>query len=158
MGPPVTEHAERDLSTIRFLVIGAWNTVFGVLAFALADATVGQVMGYPVALTLAFAAAIPQAHLSQRVLVWRSAGPYVPELVRFSGVFLGAFVVNLLLLVLAVEVLEAATLPAQIVISGLIAVSTLVIHRTWTFRHRPPSASGTDEARVLTPSAGEDRP
>jgi putative flippase GtrA len=124
----------------RFLVIGIWNTLFGLAAFALADVTIGRTAGYVASVTLMFAVAIPQAHLAQRLWVWRSHGPYLPELFRFSWVYLVAYIVNVILLAFAVEVLHAATLPAQFVISSLIAVSTYVIHRAWTFRTRHVTA------------------
>lgn len=124
----------------RFLVIGVWNTLFGLVAFYLADATIGRMVGYVASVSLMFAVAVPQAHLSQRVLVWRSHAPYMPELLRFSWVFIVAYVVNVSLLAFCVEVLDAATLQAQIILSCLIALSTFVIHRTWTFRHRHETA------------------
>ena len=127
---------EKDEPTkVRFLIVGAWNTLFGVVTFILADATIGRLAGYAASVTLMFALAIPQAHAVQRRFVWRSHERYLPELVRFSGVFLVAYLVNLILLGLAVEVLEMSTVPAQVVISAAIAVSTYLIHRTWTFRH-----------------------
>lgn len=128
----------RGPAKIRFVVIGAWNTLFGLLVFAIADATIGREAGYAVSLTLMFALAIPQAHLAQRHLVWRSRAPYLPELYRFSWVFLVSYVVNLALLALAVEVLQTPTLGSQVVISGVIAVSTYLIHQRWTFRHSHP--------------------
>lgn len=132
---------ETSAVKIRFLIIGIWNTLFGLAAFALADVTIGRTAGYVGSLTVMFAVAIPQAHLAQRLWVWGNNGPYLPELFRFSWVYLVAYVANLILLAFAVEVLKSATLPSQVVISGLIAVATYVIHRSWTFRTR--RVSGT---------------
>lgn len=136
----------------RFLLVGVWNTLFGLVVFALADVTVGRTAGYVASVTVMFAFAIPQAHLAQRVWVWRSRAPYLPELFRFSWVFVVAYVVDVALLAFAVEVLHTATLPTQVVISGLIAVSTYVIHRTWTFRHRRGAAESGTSRPVPAPA------
>ena len=135
----------------RFLFIGVWNTLFGLAAFALANATIGRTAGYVVSVTLMFAVAIPQAHLAQRLWVWRSHAPYLPELIRFSWVFVVAYVANLILLAFAVEILNTATLPSQVVISGLIAVATYVIHRSWTFRHRRVASGSGSSVSVSDP-------
>lgn len=130
---PCSAGVVHETVKVRFLIIGAWNTVFGILAFAVADVTAGRIAGYAASLTLMFAAAIPQAHLAQRLWVWRSQSPYLSELLRFSRVFVVAYVVNLVILTFAVEVLEVPTLGAQAAISCVLAVSTFFVHRTWTF-------------------------
>lgn len=137
---------------VRFLIVGVWNTLFGLLVFSLADVTIGRVAGYLASVSVMFALAVPQAHLAQRVWVWRSHAPYLAELFRFSWVFVVAYVVNVVLLAFAVEVLDAPTLPSQIVISGLIAVSTYVIHRTWTFRHGHVAARSGAPVSVTGPA------
>jgi putative flippase GtrA len=141
---------------VRYGLIGIWNTVFGLAVFAAANATIGHRAGYVTSLTVMFALAIPQAHLAQRLLVWHSHAPYLPELIRFSGVFVVAYVVNLVLLSLAVEVLGAPTLASQVVISGLIAVSTFFIHRGWTFRRHPTSAGDTSSPVLAWSSPTDD--
>jgi putative flippase GtrA len=153
--PQPAEGAPAQAVKTRFLIIGAWNTLFGLAAFALANATVGRHWGYVASVTLMFAVAIPQAHLAQRLLVWRSHAPYLPELFRFSWVFAVAYVVNVAFLAFGVEVLHTATLLTQVVISGVIAVSTYVIHRSWTFRHRRAPA---EPGLPLTVSGASRRP
>jgi putative flippase GtrA len=137
-----------------FLIVGVWNTLFGLAIFSLANVTLGRER-YAVSLTLMFLIAVPHAHLAQRRLVWRSRAPYLPELIRFSWVFVITYVANLVLLTVAVVMLDAPTLSSQAVISVVIAIATFLIHRSWTFRHTPvavePGAHGSVSDPVLWP-------
>lgn len=121
---------------VRFLLAGAWNTVFGLTAFTLLELSLDDVLGYLTVLAIAQIIAVIQAHAVQRTLVWGSQQPYIAELCRFSLVYVFVYVANAVLLALAVEVAHAPVLPAQYVIGGLLVLSTYFVQRGWTFGRR----------------------
>ena len=71
----------------RYVVVGAWNTAFGLALFTILYLALGSSLGYIAVLTVAQVIAVVQSHATQRLFVWKSAGPYWPELLRFSLVY-----------------------------------------------------------------------
>jgi len=118
----------------RYLIVGAWNTVFGLALFSILYLVVGQELGYIAVLTVAQVVAVLQAHATQRFFVWRSHAPYPGELLRFSAVYAATFLANVLLLALAVDTLGLPVLPSQWTIGGALIVLTYFVQRAWTFR------------------------
>jgi putative flippase GtrA len=119
---------------VRYLVVGGWNTLFGVALFAVLYWLLQDVLGYGLILLICQVIAVVQAHWAQRRFVWRSESRFWPELLRFSMVYVLAYFVNLGLLVLCVEVMEWPVLPSQLGVTILMVVLTYSINRAWTFR------------------------
>ena len=128
--------AGREISGegLRYLIVGGWNTVFGIGVFALLWFLLDEVWSYGLVLLVAKVIALLQAHWSQRTFVWRSKGSFLPELGRFALVYTLTYLANLGLLALSVEILGLPVLGAQMVITFLMVVVTFAVNRTWTFR------------------------
>ncbi len=124
----------------RYVVVGVWNTAFGLGVFTFLY-TFLEGVGYAMILLIAQIVATLQAHFAQRHLVWESRGPYVPELLRFSVVYAASYVVNLVLLAFLVEVLGQPVLASQFAVTFVIVVVTFLVNRGWTFRHRSGQSS-----------------
>jgi putative flippase GtrA len=122
----------------RYIVVGAWNTAFGLGCFSVLYLLLGSILGYLGVLTIAQLVAVIQAHWTQRILVWRSRAWYVPELIRFSSVYVGSFFANALLLTLAVDGLGLPALPAQWVIGAGLLIPAYLVQRVWAFRDKGP--------------------
>jgi len=119
----------------RFAIVGAWNTVFGLALYSGLYIVAGGRIGYVTVLTIAQVIAVIQAHAMQRIVVWRSNGPYLAELMRFASVYAAVYLVNVLLLTFAVSGLGLPALAVQWIIGGALIVATYVVQRGWTFRH-----------------------
>ncbi len=119
----------------RYVLVGVWNTVFGLAVFTCLYAVMSGV-GYAVILLGSQIVATLQAHFAQRHLVWASRGPYIPELLRFSVVYAASYVVNLALLAFLVEVAGQPVLGSQFAVTAFIVILTFLVNRAWTFRHR----------------------
>jgi putative flippase GtrA len=138
---------------LRFAVAGAWNTAVGFGLFTMLQLTVGDRIGYLAVLAVSTVIAVVQAHLVQRLLVWRSRSPYLGELARFSTVHLFVYALNVLLLTAAVEMWHAPVLPSQYLIGGGLLVLAYVVQSRWTFRPPTPSparAEAADQPTRLT--------
>lgn len=132
---------------IRYLIVGGWNTVFGVVLFVVLQVLLQEVLPYPVVLLIAQVIAILQAHWSQRTLVWRTRGAFWSELTRFSAVYAGSYLANLALLAALVEIAGWSVIPAQILAGSVMLVVTYLVNRAWTFRvARPEAAYGLPRA------------
>lgn len=125
---------------LRFVLVGGINTVFGFGVFALLQSTLGTVVHYLVVLVVAQVIAVLEAYVLQRYVVFRARGRWWRDLVRFSSVYVVAFLINAAALPLLVEVLHMPVIPAQAVVTAAVALGTFVVHRNFTFRHSRKSA------------------
>lgn len=135
----------------RYVAVGGWNTLFGLLAFTVLFLAFEENLGYGWILLAAQVIATLQAHLARRRLVWASHGAYIPELLRFSVVYALSYAMNLTALALLVEVFQWQVLPSQFLATSAIVVATFTINRTWTFKGRHRVEAET----VLHPGAEE---
>ena len=140
LGRPVRLYFRRR-EQVLYLVVGAWNTVFGYAVWALLQYLLGDYLPYVVVLLLAWPINVLNAYLGYRFIVFRSRGPVLRELPRFSLVYVVALVANLVLLPIAVRVLPFSIYVDQALFIGVVFVCSYLGHKYFSFRgtHRGPS-------------------
>jgi len=119
---------------IAFLLVGVVNTVVGFLWFTLFLYTVGQVLGYIVALLFAHVASVLCAFVLYRRFVFRVRGNTLTDLARFELVYLLALGINAVLLPLLVEVGHLPVLLSQALIVFVTTLVSYFGHRSFSFR------------------------
>jgi putative flippase GtrA len=129
---------------LRYLLVGAWNTVFGFGVFALLQLTLGDSINYIFLLAIAQVVATLNAFTGYRLLVFRVQGDVLRDLARFSTVYLGAFAVNLAALPLLVELAGVPVLIAQAGVVGATVVASYFMHRGFSFRRPEPTVAEGD--------------
>lgn len=122
---------------LRYVVVGGWNTFFGVGLFTVLYLAFRGRIGYVAILAVTQVIAVLQSHLTQRLLVWRSRGHYVSELLRFSALYVVYYFANLGLLKTGVEVLGFPVLPTQWALTLLLILPMYLAQRSWAFRLEP---------------------
>jgi putative flippase GtrA len=118
----------------RYLLIGAYNTIFGYGVFAALWLIWGQSLNYIVILFLSQAVAVTNAFFAYRTLVFRKKGGGWSDFTRFNVVYLGAFVFNVLALPVLIEGLKLQPLLAQALLVIVTVVSSYLMHRRFSFR------------------------
>ncbi len=118
----------------RFLVLGAWNTLFGYGAFAVGFLMLGSWLHYAAIAVLAHALAITQAFLTQRHLVFRSKEPWQMEFLRFNITHLGTFLLGLAGLALVVNAFDMHPILAQGMVLAVTVVVAYIAHSRFSFR------------------------
>ena len=93
----------RRREQVLYLVVGAWNTLFGYCVWALMQYLLGDKLHYLLIIVLAWPIAVLNAYLCYRYIVFRSRGPIVRELPRFSLVYLATLIVTLVVLPIALH-------------------------------------------------------
>jgi putative flippase GtrA len=126
---------------VRYLLVGAWNTVFGYGVFAALQLTLGDSVGYIILLAIAQVLGTLNAFVGYRLLVFRVQGDVLRDLARFSTVYVGAFLVNLAALPLLVEAFGVPVLLAQAAVVAGTVVASFFVHRGFSFR-RPTVIEG----------------
>jgi putative flippase GtrA len=141
LGRPVRFYFRRR-EQLLYLVVGGWNTVFGYGAWALLQYLLGDYLHYLVIVLLAWPIAVLNAYLGYRYIVFRSQGPVLKELPRFSLVYLATLVVNLALLPVALRVLPFNIYVVQALLLVVVVVCSYLSHKYYSFRGGRPRDSG----------------
>jgi putative flippase GtrA len=74
-----------------------------------------------------------QAHFSQRKFVWKSESEYLPELLKFSSVYLLQFFLNSVLLVIMNSFMETSREVNQILIIFVLTIVFFYINKNGVF-------------------------
>lgn len=116
----------------KYIVVGIWNTFFGLSVFIFLSFFFKD-MNSIVVLGISYVISTLQAHFSQRKLVWNSDADYFPELFKFSSFYLLQFAINSVLLVIMNNVLSSPREFNQIVIIGILTIVFFFVNRNGVF-------------------------
>jgi len=154
LGPLVRFYFRRR-EQILYLVVGGWNTVFGYGVWAVLQYLLGSHVHYLVVVVLSWPVAVLNAYLGYRFVVFRSHGPLLRELPRFSLVYLATLIANLALLPLALSALPFSIYVIQALFTAAVVVVSYLGHKYYSFRHGR-QRDGTDLAAYdQTPRSGD---
>ena len=117
----------------RYLIIGVWNTCFGVGNFLLISYAFIKLNDLLI-LAISYFFSIIQAHLAQRRYVWKSKSPYLKELFKFSTVYLLQYPINALFLVIFCQKLGTSREFGQSIITVMLILFTFYLNRIFVFR------------------------
>lgn len=121
---------------VAFLIVGAINTAVGFGWFTLFTFTLERWIGYMGVLVLAQIVSVLCAFVLYRKFVFRVRGNVLRDLVRFSMVYVVAFLVNAALLPLLVELVGLHVLLAQALIVFVTTVVSYLGHRYFSFARK----------------------
>ncbi len=131
---------------VRYVVVGAWNTLFGYATFAALTALLAPVIpySYMAASLLSSVVNITVAFLGYKWFVFKTKGNYLREWARCVVVYSGSIAVSLALLPVLVAIISHATQykrEAPYIAGALLTVVSVVFsfvgHRKFSFRVRP---------------------
>lgn len=119
---------------MRFLFVGAWNTGFGYLSFALLYYLLSPRVHYMAILVASVVINVTNAYLGYKFLVFKTRGNYVREYLRFYLVYAVPIGIGLVAFPFAVEVLRINPYLAQAVITAGLALLSYAGHKYYSFR------------------------
>jgi putative flippase GtrA len=117
----------------RYLLGGIWNSFFGIVLFGILLLLLEEQIGYLGVLTISMPISIVQSHFIQRRFVWSTSSSYRQELIRFSTVYAAQYILNVVLLWGAVELLNLPVFISQLIIVGFLIISSYLVNKKWTF-------------------------
>lgn len=120
---------------IRYLVVGAYNTVVGYGIFAALWILWGYALHYAVILILCHALAVTNAFFCYRIWVFGERSGGWVAFARFNMVYLGAFLFNILAFPVLTLDVDFHPLVAQALISIVTVAASYVLHRSFSFRN-----------------------
>ena len=120
-------------TTTRYLLVGIWNSVFGVGIFLILSLSLPE-LSDSLILLISYLVSIVQAHFMQRKFVWSSTERYFQELVRFSGAYISQFVANLVLLQILVRFIGLNRSVSQVIIVLILTAIMFFVNKNGVFR------------------------
>jgi len=120
-------------TTTRYLLVGIWNSVFGVGIFLILSLSL-PALSDSLILLISYLVSIVQAHFMQRKFVWSSTERYFQELVRFSGAYISQFVANLVLLQIFVRFIGLNRSVSQVIIVLILTAIMFFVNKNGVFR------------------------
>ncbi len=127
---------------LRYLLVGAYNTAFGYLFFAVLVVLFADDVHYTLLLLVSHVVSTLNAYLGYRLFVFRVRGRFLRDLFRFWSVYGAQIAVNLVVLPVFVRVSGLGVLPSQAVIVAVTTVATYLAHKHFSFRRPTASPSG----------------
>ena len=126
---------------IRFIVVGAWNTVFGYLIFLLADLLLSHWVGeryvaYMAAMVISYILAIMNAYVWHKRITFRSGTKgtaMLVEFIRFCTTYLFTFFLSLILLPALVEICYLDPRVAAALVLFICTVLSYLGHSRFSF-------------------------
>lgn len=126
-----------DSEKVRFLAVGAYNTLFGYAAFAVLYTWLHETMHYLAIAVIGQVIAVINAFFAHRILVFRARGNLLADFVRFNITTLASTAIGLAGLAALVDFGGVHPLLAQGIVLAVTVVITYVAHKLYTFAHRP---------------------
>lgn len=132
---------------VQYLVVGAWNTLFGYCVWALLQYALHDSINYLLIVVLSYPIAIANAYLCYRYIVFRSHGPVWREVPRFSMVYLLTLAANLIALPFLLRILPFNVYLVQALFTMAVVVVSYVGHRFFSFRGGQVKAASRQNSR-----------
>lgn len=128
-----------------YLVVGAWNTVFGMAVYCgcVWMCEVFGRFGYLVAGVLSMVFGVTHSYVTYKLIVFRTRGNWFSEYVKCWSVYGGASLVNFLLLPVSVEAVRLilsvqferyAPYAGGLMLTGITVLLSFFGHRHFTFK------------------------
>lgn len=125
--------------------MGGWNTAFGFFVFTALYFTLHRAVHYIAILIGSYIISITNAYICYKFFVFKTKGNYIKEYLRFYLVYGIAFLVNIVTLPLAVELLKMSPIMAQAAILFITICLSYFGHKRFTFGHSLTQFNPVDE-------------
>jgi len=126
---------------LRFLVVGAYNALFGLAVFALLQQALHDHLHYLLILPIAHVLAVFNAFMGHRTWTYRRNGHFLADFLRFNLSYLGLLALGMIAMSLLVESAGLHPITANAVNLGVTTLVSFFVHKHLSFR-RPKRPSG----------------
>ena len=118
---------------LPFLLVGIWNTVFGIGLYTAAVLWLGQRYYLWLSVIVGFIAVV-QAYLCHKFFVFKTQGHYFTEFVKFYTIYLVSMPISLGLMYICVDILQIPAVYANILVTGAVTVLSFIGHNWFSFK------------------------
>lgn len=123
----------RNLQFLRYLLVGGWNTVFGMGVYAVLYRALGAHVHYLALLIPSNVLAITNAFVCYKLIVFKTRGHWLREYSRCYVVYGGMMLLGAALMVALVEWMRIPPVGANCLCIVATTVVSFVAHRLYSF-------------------------
>jgi len=124
---------------LRFLAVGAWNTLFGIAALWVLDRAIAydpnSLLEKELVLAAGWVIAVTQNFFTFKLLVFRTKGRWLREYARMYVTYALAFAVQSVLVLVISQVFGLSVFWANLPTIIIVTIMSYVGHKYFTFRH-----------------------
>jgi putative flippase GtrA len=128
-----------EQSETRYVIVGAWNTVFAMAIFVIVQITFSENLNVTETLTIAFVFGVVQSFVTQRKYVWRSSERVSAEFPKFLLISALQYLANVVLLKIFTTRFNMDAILSQILIATGLILITYMILKLWVFKVEAPN-------------------
>lgn len=128
----VVRHREK----IMYLIVGMWNTAFGYGLFAGLYYVLSKSLHYNLILFISYVVSTISAYLLYKYLVFRTKGDLIKGYLKFSVVYVYAYLGNMLILFGLKRFTTIDLYQGQAISVLVIVLVSYFSHKKFTFKHR----------------------
>ena len=121
-------------ASVRFLVVGLWNFIFGYCSFAVLYWWLNAWWSDWVIIIVATILGITMSFVTHRFITYRSTSVWWIEYLRFYVVYGVQFFINIVLVVVFVTHMGCNAYVVQMLISLILTVASFWVHKNFSFR------------------------
>lgn len=129
---------DRHGDKLRFLVIGAWNTLFGIAVLWVVDRAIAydpeSLLQKQFVLGVSWAISITQNFFTFKLLVFRTRGNWLREYMRMYVTYAFAFAVQSTLVLTITQIFDLSVFWASLPAIVVTTIMSYVGHKHFTFR------------------------
>jgi putative flippase GtrA len=125
-----------NIRKVRYIIVGAWNTIFSYAAFVLLYFYTNHWLHYMGILVLSQIVGLTNAYITYKYFVFKTKGNFIREYLRFYVVYGTTFIVNLVLIAFFVEVLGFNPIVSQGVIAIIVVAMAYFGHSRFSFKSK----------------------
>jgi putative flippase GtrA len=118
---------------IRYLFVGAYNTVFGFALFSLLYFLLKDQLHYLIILVLSTPIAIANSFLSLKLLVFRTQGNYLKEYLKCNISYSALLAMNAVILYILVDYAHLYIIASQLLCTIIMAITGYLVHKYFSF-------------------------
>lgn len=119
---------------LRYLCCGIWNTLFGYTLMLLLYSSLQNSIHIIYIASISTAISVLMSFTTYKYLVFKSTGPYFPELIRSLSVYFSGSIVGIFVTWLLVDVLNFSIYIANALSIIVVAILSYIGHQYHTFK------------------------
>ena len=128
------ELTKENKQLIKYLMVGGWNTLFGILFYTMLIKLFGE-EHYLLLSIFSNIVAISQSYTSYKIIVFKTKGHILKEYIKCYGVYGITFLAGLVLMYIFVDKLSISAVASNIVVTLLLTIISYLGHRNFTFHN-----------------------
>lgn len=127
--------SEIKSQSIRYIITGVWNTVFGILVYALLIKLLGE-NHYILLAVVSNIISITNAYICYKLFVFKTKGNILKEYLKCYVVYGLSMLLGLLLLYVFVDIAGLNPITANIISVLLLTIVSFIGHRYYSFKNK----------------------